>query len=392
MRLDVRRPLEVVHAPVVRPDVAERRAVLGDVDRGRRVVARHARQQLEEPFRVHLPAHVRALPVGVVDDVRAVSVRARPHDEAEVVVHAEEVDRRRDRLEIAVPHRRRIALEQVGGILAAEQRIEEPAVRHHVHLARCVEVGRRLGGRVDVLEVEDDPHLGVRRGATQRLHRPAVRQQQMMPGRDRVGLARPARRVLTPSVPDPGDHPRLVVRRPVRDPVAEPSCDRVGVLDERLRGGAARPAAFVLERLRRVPVEERGERRDAAREQLVDESVVEVEAGRVHASAPFGENPRPRDREPERVEPELLHQRDVLGIAVVEVACNRPRVAVAHLAGGRAEAIPDALATPVLVRCAFDLVRRGRGTPDEAGREGSGRRHDVLSVVAKTAAGSGALT
>ena len=79
---------------------------------------------------------------------------------------------------------------------------------------------------------------------------------------DRVGLARAARRVLTPRVPDPGVDPRLVVRRPVADAVAEPAHDRLGVLDEGLRGRAHRPAARVLERLRRVPVEERRERLD----------------------------------------------------------------------------------------------------------------------------------
>src|SRR5213079_2280218 len=104
------------------------------------------------------------------------------------------------------------------------------------------------------------------------------------------------------------------------------------VLDERLRRRPGRPTARVLERLRRIPVEERRKRRDAGGEELVDEPVVEVEARPVDPPTPFGEDPRPGDREPERVEPQLAHQHDVLAIAVVEVAGDRAGVASAHLA------------------------------------------------------------
>ena len=105
-----------------------------------------------------------------------------------------------------------------------------------------------------------------------------------MRGRDRVGLARPAGRVLAPArVPSQAaTHGSLCVIQ-WRDAVAEPAGDRLGVLDERLGGRARRPAAGVLERLRQVPVVERRERLDAVREQLVDEPVVEVEPGLVHA-------------------------------------------------------------------------------------------------------------
>ena len=191
----------------------------------------------------------------------------------------------------------------------------------------------------------------------------------MVRGRERVRVRRPARGVVAPAVTDPRDDPRLVVRDPVPDAVAEPAGDRLDVLGERIDGVAHGPAACVLDRLRRVPVEERHVRRDAVAEQLVDEPVVEVEALLVHVSAPARDDARPRDREAERVEPELAHERDVVAIAVVEVARDRAVVAVAHLAGRRAEAIPHALAAAVLVRGALDLVRRRRRAPDEVGRE-----------------------
>src|SRR5216117_4504475 len=117
-----------------------------------------------------------------------------------------------------------------------------------------------------------------------------------------VCLARAAGRVLAPGVSDPGVDPRLVVRDPVANAVAETAPDGLRVLGEGLRGRTRGPAARVLERLRRVPVEEGRERLDLVREQLVDEAVVEIEAGLVHPAAPLRQDARPRDREAERVE------------------------------------------------------------------------------------------
>ena len=240
-----------------------------------------------------------------------------------------------------------------------------------------------------MLEVEHDADLGVGCSAPQCFRRPAMREQQMVRSGDRVHLARPARSVLSPRVADPRDDPRLVVRHPVRNAIAETVGDDLDVLDERLRRRASGPAARVFEHLRRVPVEQRRERRDAGGEQRIDEPVVEVEPRLVHATAAVGEDARPRDREAERVEPELAHQLDVVGVPVVEVARDRAGVAVANLAGCRAEAIPDALAAAVLGRCALDLVRGGRRAPDEAVRDGG---HEPFPFRANTASGAGAFT
>ena len=215
------------------------------------------------------------------------------------------------------------------------------------------------------------PTSTVRRLAPQHLDRAPVREQQMVRSRERVGVRHAARCVMSPAVPDPRDDPRLVVRDPVRDAVAEPTGNRFDVLGEGVHGVANRPAAGILDHLRRVPVEERHVRHDAVAEQLVDETIVEVEAGVVHGAAPVRDHPRPRDREAERVQTELAHQRDVVAIPVVEVARDRARIAVPHLARCRGEPVPDALAATVFVRRTLDLVRRGRGPPDEVRRERS---------------------
>ena len=220
-------------------------------------------EQRVQAVGVDLPAHVGVLRLGVAHEARPVGAGA--DDEAEVVVDAEEVDRRGDRREVAVAHERRderVALEQVGGVRAAEDRVEEPAVAAAVDLPRGRLVLGRVRRRVRVREVERDPDLRAGRGAPDRLDRPPVREQQVVRRRDGVALARPPGRVLAPRVADPRVDPRLVVRHPVAHAVAEPCGDDLGVLDERLGGLARGPAARVLERLRRVPVEQRRERLD----------------------------------------------------------------------------------------------------------------------------------
>ena len=179
-----------------------------------------------------------------------------------------------------------------------------------------------------------------------------------------LGIRSPGR-MHAERVAEPRGDPRLVVGDPARDAVTEPRGDDLGVLDESLGGGSLGPAARVLEHLGKIPVVQRRKGLDVVRKQLVDEPVVEIEAGLVDASPAFWEHPRPRDREAESIETEVGHQGDVLWIAVVEVARDRAGVTVPHLSRGVAEAIPDALAAAVLVRGAFDLVRRGRRAPEK---------------------------
>src|SRR5215475_10209822 len=101
----------------------------------------------------------------------------------------------------------------------------------------------------------------------------------------------------------------------------------------------------------------------------------------VHGAPALWHDARPRDREAERVDAEILHQLHVVPVAVEEVARDVAVVAAAHLPRRRAEPVPDTLAATVLVGRALDLVRRRRGAPDEVGREGAGvDGHGVLSI------------
>src|SRR4029077_17739336 len=154
-------------------------------------------------------------------------------------------------------------------------------------------------------------------------------------------------------------------RRPEADPIAEPPHDDRRILPKRFGGGAHRPPTCILERLRRIPVEERRERLEILGEELGHKTVVEVQTGVVHSTTSRRHDAGPRDRETKGIQPELLHEGNVIPIPVIEPAGDFSRVAVSNLSRSRAEAIPDAFPTSILVRSALDLVRRGGGSPDE---------------------------
>ena len=225
-----------------------------------------------------------------------------------------------------------------------------------------------------------------RRGAVRPEHvgGEAMREEEVVRGGERVRLAPTAGRVLSLSVPEPCGDPGLVVRDPPGDAIRQARRDGVGVLHERVDDLALRPSSAILERLRQVPVVESDVGVDPVREELVDQPVVVVEAGGVHATPTLREDSRPRDREAVCVEAELAHQPDVLAVAVVRVARDATVVSVHDRARLRREAVPDALAATVLRRRTLDLVRSGGSPPGEGRREDARRsvgygRHRLLN-------------
>jgi hypothetical protein len=212
----------------------------------------------------------------------------------------------------------------------------------------------------------------------------AVRHQQVMGrGEGRLGLDS-ARRVRPDPVAVVGDDVGLVHGRDVLDAVAEARRHDRCVFDERLDDRALGPPAGVLERLGEIPVVERRVRLDPVREQLVDEPVVEVEAGLVDPARSLREHARPGDREAIGVEPELGHEGHVLAVAVVVVARHVAVLAVRHPAGRVREAVPDARALAVLAARALDLVGGGRRAPHEALREHRAHPFTAPSMIPPT--------
>src|SRR4030095_11255632 len=162
---------------------------------------------------------------------------------------------------------------------------------------------------------------------------------------------------------------KLVDCEEVADAVAQLPGHVAGVIPECLDCLARLPPALVLERLRQVPVVERGERCDPRRDQFVHQAVVEVQALEVWLTCPVREDPRPGDGEAVRGRAEVLHQGDVFLVAMVMVVGDVAGGAVADLPLRVRVCVPDRWAFAVLVPCALDLVCRGGRAPEEAFRE-----------------------
>ena len=267
MSLDVGDAPRVVDGAVVAA-VGVRGSVLGHVERRRVVFVVEPDEQLVEAVRVDLPAHVGALHVVALDGRGAAVLAVRPYDAPRVVVHAEEVEGRRDRLQIPVGDRRqdrREVVEHVLGICPAQHGVENPAVPVPVGARERLEIAVRVGQRMEGDEIDRDADAGAGGLAAEHVRREAVGEENVVGGGERVGVALPAGRVLARSVAEPADDPGLALRDPVANAVAEAGRDDLDVLGEGLGRVAHGPAAAVLERLRQVPVVERRERLDAAR-------------------------------------------------------------------------------------------------------------------------------
>src|SRR6267143_592732 len=66
------------------------------------------------------------------------------------------------------------------------------------------------------------------------------------------------------------------------------------VICERCGGIAIEPAALLLQRLRQVPMVEAEPRRDAVRDEPIDQAAVKVEPALLHRAAARRQNARPR--------------------------------------------------------------------------------------------------
>src|ERR1044071_7467916 len=122
----------------------------------------------------------------------------------------------------------------------------------------------------------------------------------------------------SPAVTNLDERAKLVDSEDVFHSISQSRRNVAGVIRERLRRLASFPTTeTILQRLRQVPVIERGERLNAIREQLVDKAVVKVEALRIRWTITVRKHARPRDREAIRLHAERLHQLHVFFVTMI---------------------------------------------------------------------------
>ena len=286
-----------------------------------------------------------------------------------------------------------VADEQGLRVRAVQHRAVEDAVGQVVDAPGRRQVRRVLRTRPyhRGVEAHRDGVAGRHRGAQRRSPEP-VRQVEMVRGTQGRHRIRTARGVHPGSVPQERAAPRLVERDPLLHAVAERLADDLRVLGEPQRRVALGPAARVLQLLGEVPVVEGERRLDAAGQQLVDQTAVEVQAALDGGAAARRLHPGPGHREAVRGQAQLRHHRHVVAVAVVVVVGDVAGLAARRLAGRMAEGVPDRGRTAVLPHRPLDLVRGGRRAPEKGGREGHGRcglRHGSAPMGGKVVGDQG---
>jgi len=185
-----------------------------------------------------------------------------------------------------------------------------------------------------------------------------VRQVQVVDGGQHVGQTLQAGGVVAEPVSEQRVDIGLVEDRPMLHAVAEPPSHHARVICERCGRIAIEPAALLLQRLRQVPMVEAQPRRDAVRDEPIDQTFVKVEAALLYRAAARRQNARPRGRKPIGGKIAACEQIDIVAPSVVVVAGDVARIAVLHAPGRMGEDVPDAFAAPVFVDRAFDLIAR----------------------------------
>ena len=166
-------------------------------------------------------------------------------------------------------------------------------------------------------------------------------------------------------VSEHGEDRGFVEGREALDPIAVVTRNQRGVVGKPAGTISIGPSATIIERLRKIPVIKTNPSLDSGCQQGIDEPIVEGEPSLIDHPTAGREDARPGDRKPVGPGPELAHEGDVLGIAMVVVAGDVPGFAIGDAALLPAERVPDAWPAPIFVDGALDLIARRGDTPDE---------------------------
>ena len=202
---------------------------------------------------------------------------------------------------------------------------------------------RRLNHRRRRRDVVGNPNLGASlRRSPDRLHRHAMSQHNIMVQLCQALLVQlQARRMGPHLVTQLYKAAYLVHRHKVLYAVRKFPRRVARIIRKRLRRIAILPAPRIFQTLRQIPVIERAVRLNPSREQRIHHPVIEVEPSLIRLPFPTRKNSRPCHREAKRLQPHLLHHRDVLRVAIVEVIRNVARIAISRLSARMRERVPD---------------------------------------------------
>ena len=270
------------------------------------------------------------------------------------------------------------ALEGVGGIVAAERRVEQKLVLQHVLVVGGFDVGGVvLVERVLKLQRLDDADLALKTAVVEGQHCLGVGEHHVvlaLEGLGKMRLDATGEGALDVGVGGVG--PDLVKGEPVGHLVGVLLKAEGGKVHKGVDGLAVEEVALLKEGKRRVKVMQRDERLNVVLVALGEEIVVELDALGVDFAGAVGEDAAPGDGEANAVDAELLAQLQVDGVLVVEVRSG---------IGGEAplglqKVVPGNLALTVSAGLALYLVGSGGAAKDKVLGKLRGRVGDASRI------------
>ena len=270
------------------------------------------------------------------------------------------------------------ALEGVGGILAAERRVEQKLVLQHVLVVGGFDVGGVvLVERVLKLQRLDDADFALKAAVVEGQHGLGVGEHHVVLALEGLGQMRlDATGEGALDVGVGGVGPDLVKGEPVGHLVGVLLKAEGGKVHKGVDGLAVEEVALLKEGKRRVKVMQRDERLNVVLVALGEEIVVELDALGVDFAGAVGEDAAPGDGEANAVDAELLAQLQVDGVLVVEVRSG---------IGGEAplglqKVVPGNLALTVSAGLALYLVGSGGAAKDKVLGKLRGRVGDASRI------------
>ena len=159
---------------------------------------------------------------------------------------------------------------------------------------------------------------------------------------------------------------RLVDGKPIAHPVRQGVRKHANIVCKIIADFLAVPAALFVRPHRQIPVEYRNHRLNPGSLQLIHQLAVKFQPLGVYRVRPR-HYPRPADRKPIGLDPQLFQQGYILFIAVIMVTGNIAVFAVLYVAA--AQGVPDAGYLSILVIGTLNLVSGTGRTPKEIFRK-----------------------
>ena len=287
-----------------------------------------------------------------------------------VIIQPQPIQRRGNRVEVVLPatgQMRAKPNQNLGRIAPLKQPSQEEAIVNRIIGCSCAEGFGRITSGLAPFEIADSAQVR-HAEIPHHLDRLAMSQQHVMHGTRRGADIAQAWRMMPVKMAEPTDTPRLVDRRGGPNPVADPAHDRGGEIGKPTGNIAVPPAAQIGQSAWKFPVIERRRRFDAAFQQSIDQSVVEIQPVLIHLAAPVRQNPRPRGGEAIGISAQISQQIQIRIHPVVVIAGDGAVFGAHNIAGRGGKTVPLRRARAAKAM-ALDLIGRGGGAEDEVVRK-----------------------